>query len=93
VLLIACPWCGNRDEVEFRFGGQAHVPYPQAPEDLSDQEWADYVFIRDNPRGAWAERWMHAAGCRRWFNAIRDTATHRMVATYRPDEPPPGVSA
>ena len=45
--------------------------------------------MRDNPKGPWAERWMHAAGCRRWFNAIRDTATYRFAATYRPDEPRP----
>ncbi|MGZ8625813.1 MAG: sarcosine oxidase subunit delta, partial [Actinomycetota bacterium] len=24
MLLIPCPWCGPRDEVEFRYGGQAH---------------------------------------------------------------------
>jgi sarcosine oxidase delta subunit len=32
---------------------------------------------------------MHAAGCRRWFNAVRDTASHRMIATYRMGEEPP----
>jgi heterotetrameric sarcosine oxidase delta subunit len=45
--------------------------------------------MRDNPKGPWAERWMHAAGCRRWFNAIRDTAAHRVIATYRVDEERP----
>ena len=29
--LIPCPWCGPRDEVEFHYGGQAHVPYPEDP--------------------------------------------------------------
>jgi heterotetrameric sarcosine oxidase delta subunit len=89
MLLIRCPWCGARDEVEFRYGGQAHLAYPDDPETLSDAEWAEFLFMRDNPKGEWAERWMHAAGCRRWFNAIRDTATHRMVATYRMGERPP----
>jgi sarcosine oxidase subunit delta len=89
VLLIHCPWCGPRDEVEFRYGGQAHVAYPSDPSALSDAAWADFLFMRDNPRGAWRERWFHAAGCRRWFNAVRDTRTHRFVATYRPDEDPP----
>ena len=78
MLLIRCPWCGDRDEIEFRYGGQA----------LTDDEWADYLFMRDNPKGPWAERWMHAAGCRRWFNAIRDTATHRMIETYPMGEGP-----
>jgi sarcosine oxidase subunit alpha len=89
VLLIRCPWCGPRDEIEFRYGGQAHVTYPADPETLSDEAWADYLFLRDNPRGPFHERWMHAAGCRRWFNAVRDTATHAFLTTYRYDEEPP----
>jgi sarcosine oxidase, subunit delta len=89
VLLIRCPWCGPRDEIEFRYGGQAHVAYPADPEALDDAAWAHYVFFRDNPKGPWAERWVHSAGCRRWFNAIRDTATYRIAATYRPDEERP----
>jgi heterotetrameric sarcosine oxidase delta subunit len=90
VLLIRCPWCGSRDEVAFRYGGQAHIGYPADPEALSDQEWADFLFMRENPKGVWAERWVHSAGCRRWFNALRDTATHGFVATYRVGEVPPG---
>jgi heterotetrameric sarcosine oxidase delta subunit len=91
VLLVPCPWCGPRDEVEFRYGGQAHVAYPADPDALSDEEWADYLFMRDNPRGDWAERWFHAAGCRRWFVAIRNTLTYELRATYPPfAEPPPG---
>lgn len=76
MLLIRCPWCGPRDEVEFRYGGQAGVAAPADPEALDDEAWARYVFFRDNPRGPFAERWVHAAGCRRWFDAIRDTVTH-----------------
>ncbi|HTJ70606.1 MAG TPA: sarcosine oxidase subunit delta [Actinospica sp.] len=87
--LIECPWCGVREEAEFHYGGQAHVPYPADPYALSDAEWAEYVFFRANPKGRFAERWVHSAGCRRWFNAVRDTATHRILATYRPDEPKP----
>lgn len=83
MLLIRCPWCGPRDEVEFRYGGQAHVDYPADPASLDDAEWADFLFMRDNPKGPWRERWCHAAGCRRWFNAVRDTSTHRFITTYR----------
>jgi heterotetrameric sarcosine oxidase delta subunit len=89
MLRITCPWCGPRDETEFRYGGQAHLAYPVDPGSLSDEEWADFLFMRDNPKGPWAERWMHTAGCRRWCNAIRDTATHRVIATYRIGEAPP----
>ena len=32
--LIACPWCGPRDEIEFSYGGQAAVAYPADPASL-----------------------------------------------------------
>ncbi|MEW2159313.1 sarcosine oxidase subunit alpha family protein [Streptomyces sp. NPDC007189] len=89
MLLIPCPWCGPRDEAEFHYGGQAHVPYPEEPAALTDEEWARYLFFRDNPKGPFAERWSHAAGCRRWFNAVRDTATNEILTVYKVGEPRP----
>ena len=93
MLLIPCPWCGPRDEIEFRYGGQAHVAYPSDPASLRDEEWADFVFMRENPRGPWSERWMHSAGCRRWCNVVRDTATNRVLGSYRVGDPPPDVTS
>ena len=90
MLLIPCPWCGPRDETEFHYGGQAHVPYPKEPDSLTDEQWAEFLFIRDNPKGELAERWCHSAGCRRWFNAVRHTVTHEITAVYRIGERPPG---
>lgn len=87
--IIPCPYCGPRDEVEFKYGGQAHIARPENPEAQSDAEWAHVLFLRDNPKGVFAERWMHAAGCRRWFNALRHTVSHRILATYRMGEAPP----
>ncbi|MFD9514845.1 sarcosine oxidase subunit delta family protein [Streptomyces mirabilis] len=92
MLLIPCPWCGPRDEAEFHYGGQAHVPYPEDSAALTDEEWARYLFFRDNPKGPFAERWSHAAGCRRWFNAVRDTATNEILSVYRSGEPRPDNS-
>jgi sarcosine oxidase subunit delta len=89
--LIGCPWCGAREEAEFHYGGQAHVAYPANPAETSDADWAQYVFFRDNPRGPFAERWMHTAGCRRWFNAVRDTATHQLLAVYQLTDPKPEI--
>ncbi|MDH6142744.1 sarcosine oxidase subunit delta [Kitasatospora sp. GP30] len=91
MLLIACPWCGEREELEFHYGGQAHVAYPANPEGLSDSEWAEYLFVRDNPKGPFAERWSHAAGCRRWFNLIRHTVTHEILAVYPAGQPKPVI--
>ncbi|GAB4181065.1 MAG: sarcosine oxidase subunit delta [Thalassobaculales bacterium] len=87
MLLITCPWCGPRDEAEFRWGGEAHVARP--PLSCSDGEWADYLFNRDNPKGPARERWCHSFGCGQWFNLLRDTADHRILAVYRFDEPAP----
>ena len=89
MLLIPCPWCGSRDEAEFHYGGEAHIARPPNPDALDDVAWADYLFMRSNPKGPFAERWVHSAGCRRWFNIVRDTATHRIFAVYKIGEAPP----
>ncbi|HLI11562.1 MAG TPA: sarcosine oxidase subunit delta [Alphaproteobacteria bacterium] len=92
MLLIPCPWCGPRDETEFRCGGEAHIARPADPMALNDQAWADYLFMRKNTKGDYAERWVHAAGCRRWFNLIRSTVSHRILAAYQMGETPPPIS-
>jgi sarcosine oxidase subunit delta len=82
MLLIPCPNCGPRDETEYHYGGQAHVPYPENPSELTDRQWAEYLFYRDNTKGAFAERWLHSTGCRQWFNMLRDTVTYDIQAVY-----------
>ena len=89
MLLIACPWCGPRDEVEFAYGGEAHRVRPEQPADVPADRWADYLFMRTNAKGLHLERWVHAHGCRRWFNVARDTTTERIHAVYRAGERPP----
>jgi heterotetrameric sarcosine oxidase delta subunit len=86
MLLIACPWCGPRDEVEFRYGGQAHIAYPTQPGEVDESAWAGFLFMRDNPKGPFQERWRHSSGCRRWFNVERDTITNRILRVYRVGE-------
>ena len=78
MLLIPCPWCGERDEVEFRYGGEAHISRAN-PDDVDDAAWADYLYMRANPKGIFAERWVHTQGCRRWFELTRDTVTHEIA--------------
>jgi heterotetrameric sarcosine oxidase delta subunit len=90
MLLIPCPWCGPRDEVEFRYGGEAHIARPAEPDAIENMGWADYLYMRTNPKGVLAERWVHVHGCRRWFNLLRDTVSHRILAAYRIDQRPPG---
>ena len=75
MLLIDCPYCGPRPEIEFPYAGQAHIARPADPAATGDDEWADFLYMRTNTRGVHAERWRHAHGCGRFFNALRDTAT------------------
>lgn len=82
MLLINCPHCGPRDETEFSCGGEAHIARPLAENSITDAEFAEYLFWRDNPKGVFLERWCHDAGCRRWFNAARDTVSHAFLEIY-----------
>ena len=87
--LIACPWCGPREETEFHYGGQAHVAYPADPQALTDEEWARLRVLPVQPQGPVRRTVEPHAGCRRWFNAVRDTATYRFHGVYRVDEQKP----
>ena len=80
MLRITCPYCGVRDQTEFRYGGEANRNRPLQPEQCSDQQWADYLFYRDNLKGLHHERWVHRFGCRQWFNGTRDTVTHEILS-------------
>ncbi len=83
LLRIKCPWCGYREESEFTYGGEAHIIRPSDPSVLDDQEWADYLFYRKNPRGLHREQWCHSSGCRRWFNVKRDTLNYEIHDVYK----------
>lgn len=90
MLLIDCPYCGPRAEVEFRHAGEAHLKRPGPG--CSEAEWADYLYMRQNARGVRAERWSHVRGCGQFFNALRHSTSNRILATYRRDAPPPEVT-
>jgi sarcosine oxidase subunit delta len=38
--------------------------------------------MRTNTKGVYAERWRHARGCGRFFNALRDTTTDHFIAAF-----------
>ena len=86
MFLITCPWCGPRAESEFSCGGEAHIARPLDTDALTDAEWGDYLFMRKNPKGLHREQWLHTSGCRRWFNAERDTVSYRFSKFYKPGE-------
>lgn len=91
MLRIPCPNCGPRDEVEFTYGGPSHVTRPELT--ASDREWSHYLYHRANTKGLYRERWLHAYGCGRWFNVVRDTRTNEILQTYPMGSTPPMISA
>lgn len=92
MLLINCPHCGPCDETEFHYGGEAHITRPAVLSDLDDNQLADFLFNRTNPKGVHAERWVHRDGCRKWFNMLRHTVTHQILAVYAAGTSAPDIS-
>ena len=93
MLLIHCPYCDETlPELEFAYAGEAHIVRPLAPAETSDEEWRDFLFIRNNVRGPHFERWRHVHGCGRFFNAVRDTVSDRFLTTYKAGAPRPDLS-
>ena len=92
MLQITCPYCGVRAESEFSYGGEGGIARPPDTAALDDPKWADYLFMRRNPKGLHHEQWRHASGCGRWFNALRDTVSYRVHATWRIGEPRPDAA-
>ena len=94
MLLIHCPYCqSDLPELEFRGAGEAHLVRPADMSGMSDEEFRDFFFVRDNPKGLSFERWRHVHGCGRFFNAVRDTVSDRFVQTYKAGEARPDDDA
>jgi sarcosine oxidase subunit delta len=89
MLLIKCPYCGERPELEFVYGGEAHIARPAPEADLTPGQWAAFLYARTNTRGVHAERWRHTRGCGRFLNALRDPTTDQFIATYKVGEARP----
>ena len=80
-FLLPCPLCGPRDVYEFRFGGEVQ----QRPAPGSTQrQWGEYLYARTNVSGVEREWWFHRQGCRRWFQAERDTVSNVVLRTGWP---------
>jgi len=82
MLLIVCPWCGPRGQVEYAYGGDAKVRRPADPAATTDAQWSACLNERDNPAGEHDELWQHSMGCRRWIGVRRNTLTHEIVSTW-----------
>lgn len=92
MLIIECPYCGVAgEETEFHGGGEAHLTRETVGS--TDDDFEDYLFLRENPKGVHFERWRHVYGCGKWFLAARDTNTLEFFGTYSAQtlEPPQGI--
>jgi sarcosine oxidase subunit delta len=87
-FLLPCPTCGPRPVDEYSYGGElTRRPEPGC----SDRELFRTLYVRRNVAGEQEEWWFHAAGCREWFRAVRDTRTNEVLRVTRP--PAPGAVA
>ena len=89
MLLIRCPWCGERDEIEFRYGGAAHVAYPADPDALDDADVEPLPLLPRQPDGPVRR----ALGAHRGLPAlVQRRARHRrrtrVTGSYLPGERP-----
>jgi sarcosine oxidase subunit delta len=91
MLLIPCPYCGDRPEIEFSYGGEAHVVRAGNPAMLDDQQWSEFLYVRKNTKGPHAERWRHVHGCGRFCNVVRDTTNDFILASYEIGAPKPDL--
>jgi len=81
---IYCPYCKeHREEDEFHAAGQAHINRPINADNCSDKEWGEFLFFRENNRGLHREMWLHAVGCRKYFNVLRDTVSYEIKQVYK----------
>jgi len=80
MLRFPCPFCGTRDEREFRYEGQAGKARPENTKAVSDEDWSDYLHTLDNPMGESKEVWVHLP-CQEYFLMTRDTVNMTVLST------------
>jgi heterotetrameric sarcosine oxidase delta subunit len=87
MILILCPHCGPRNSSEFSYLGERKSRPSVAG--VSQQEWREYLYLKQNPAGWTTEQWFHGSGCRKYFFAERHTTTNEIRATWLPGAAPP----
>jgi sarcosine oxidase subunit delta len=81
--IMNCPLNGPRNISEFIcFGEVSEMPNPN---DMNDEQWADYIWMSNNTAGVVREWWCHAATSF-WFIAERNTITDEILKTYSANE-------
>ena len=91
MLQIRCPYCGERPELEFRCGGEAHIARPLRPVGRSsEQAWAEFLFYRGNDKGViWPSVGTTFTVANAGSMSLRDTVTDEILVTYEMGTPRP----
>lgn len=79
-MIINHPLCGPRDASEFVCLGDASLlqrPDPDRP--AAQQQFYEYLYLRDNSAGQHRELWYHEQGDRSWLVVTRDTLSHEII--------------
>ncbi|WP_010216321.1 sarcosine oxidase subunit delta [Sphingomonas sp. PAMC 26621] len=83
MLLIDCPHCGERAQVEFVYERTLDsIVTPGMPPEVAVAR----LYARANPVGLDDELWRHAYGCRQWIVLRRHRRSHAiaLVVAYDP---------
>ncbi|MFT5505691.1 MAG: heterotetrameric sarcosine oxidase delta subunit [Gammaproteobacteria bacterium] len=84
MLLVPCPYCGERDQSEFSYGGP-EVEFPSLDADAA--EWHQAVHNRNHSSESIKEFWYHESGCESWFVVERCVKTHEFLDLNVGDNP------
>ena len=80
-MLIDHPLLGPRDASEFVYLGDAKlINRPDWHNPEADEDFFNYLYLRDNPEGLHQELWYHEQGDRSWLVVTRNTLTHEIIA-------------
>ncbi|PTS81592.1 sarcosine oxidase subunit delta [Sphingomonas sp. HMWF008] len=77
MLLIDCPHCGPRAQIEFAYERTLDSIVTL---DMPPEQAVARLYARTNPRGLDDEIWRHSFGCRQWIVLRRHRVTHEIVS-------------
>ena len=79
-MIINHPYLGPRDASEFVYKGDADLlNRPDWDAKNVQEQFHDYLYLRENPSGEHRELWYHEHGDRSWLIVTRDTITHDII--------------
>ncbi len=79
-MIINHPLLGPRDVAEFVYLGDASlIDRPDWQEPGAEENFHDYLYLRNNPAGEHQELWYHEQGDRSWLVVTRNTLTHDIL--------------